>query len=50
MLKFYVVKGDEREGDGFAQVMEFDTLSQFLRFADYNRNYINEIRTLEGGE
>jgi len=47
MLKFYIVKRDEREGDGFARVREFEDLADFLRFAEYNRNYIEEIKTLD---
>jgi hypothetical protein len=47
MLKFYIVKRDEFEGDGYRKIMEFDGLAQFLRFAEYHRNYIAEIKTLD---
>jgi len=47
MLKFYIVKRDEFKGDGFTRIMEFDDLAEFLRFAEYNRNYISEIKTLD---
>ena len=50
MLKFYVKKRDESEGDGFTRIMEFDALSQFIRFAEYNRAYIEEIKTLDEDE
>jgi hypothetical protein len=46
-MRFYIVKRDEREGDGFAGIREFDSFSQFMRFAEYNRVYIEEIRTLD---
>ena len=47
MLKFYIVKRDEFEGDGYHKIMEFDGIAQFLRFAEYHRNYIAEIKTLD---
>jgi hypothetical protein len=50
MLKFHITKRDEREGDGYSEVVEFDSFQEFLRFANYHQNYIEEIRTLEGGE
>ena len=50
MLKFYVVKRDEREGDGYAKDMEFESFSQFMRWAEYHRTYIEEVKTLDGGE
>jgi len=47
MLKFYIKKRDEWEGDGFTRIMEFDELAEFIRFAEYNRAYIEEIKTLD---
>lgn len=47
MLKFYIVKRDEREGDGYHRIMEFESFSQFMRFAEYHRTYIEEIKTLD---
>ena len=49
-MKFYIVKRDEREGDGFTRVMEFETLDDFFKFASYHRQYITEIKTLEESE
>lgn len=46
-MKFYIVKRDEREGDGYSKIMEFDSFTQFMRFAEYHRTYIEEIRTLD---
>jgi hypothetical protein len=47
MLKFYIVKRDEREGDGYHKIMEFESFSQFMRFAEFHRAYIKEIKTLD---
>ncbi len=47
MLKFYIVKRDEREGDGYNKIMEFESFSQFMRFAEFHRAYIAEIKTLD---
>ena len=47
MLKFYIVKRDEHEGDGYHKIMEFESFSQFMRFAEYHRTYIEEIKTLD---
>lgn len=46
-MKFYIVKRDEREGDGYSKIVEFDSFTQFMRFAEYHRTYIEEIRTLD---
>jgi hypothetical protein len=49
MLKFYVVKREESgHSPAFAGIVEFEDLSDFIRWADYNRMYIQDIRTLEG--
>jgi hypothetical protein len=48
MLKFHITKGDEREGDGYSEVMEFQNHHDLEAYLAYNRNYIKEIRTLEG--
>ena len=51
MLKFYVVKREEYgHSKEFEGEMEFDTLQEFIKYADYHRNYIEEIWTLDGDE
>jgi hypothetical protein len=50
MLKFYIAKRDEREGDGYKDIVEFDTVEDLQRYINYNAGYIEEMRTLEGGE
>jgi hypothetical protein len=47
MLKFYILKRDEREGDGYARVMEFMNHHDLEAFLAYNRNYIIEMQTLD---
>jgi hypothetical protein len=47
MMKFYIVKRDEREGDGYSRVMEFETPEELEKFLSYHRAYIEEMRTLE---
>lgn len=47
MLRFYIVKRDEREGDGYKRVMEFDTVEDLYQYINYNRAYIEEMRTLD---
>lgn len=50
MLRFYIVKREESgHAPAFEGEMEFDSLQDFIRWADYHRNYIEEIKTLEGG-
>lgn len=46
MLKFYIVKRDEREGDGYARTMEFENHHELEDYLRYNRAYITEMRTL----
>ena len=46
-MKFYIVKRDEREGDGYKAVVEFDTVADLQRYINYNVGYIEEIRTLD---
>jgi len=46
MLKFYIVKRAEREGDGYARTMEFENHQELLEYLQYNRAYITEMRTL----
>lgn len=48
-MKFYIVKRDEREGDGYKQIMEFDTVEGLYQYINYNRAYIEEMRTLDEG-
>ena len=51
MLKFYVVKEEESgHSPAFTGILEFDSLADFIRYADYNRQYIKVIRTLDGEE
>jgi hypothetical protein len=47
MLKFYVVKREESgHSPAFTGIKEFDDLADFIRWADYHRNYIEDIWTL----
>jgi hypothetical protein len=46
MLKFYVVKRDEREGDGYKGVVDFESAEQLERWLSYHRGYIEELRTI----
>ena len=47
MLKFYIVKEDEREGDGYARIMEFETHHELEDYLRYHRAYIKEMKTLD---
>jgi len=47
MMKFYIVKRNEREGDGYRAVMEFDTVADLQRYINYNVGYIEEMRSLD---
>lgn len=48
MLKFYIIKSEESgHSPAFTGEKEFNSLADFMRYADYNRQYIEEIRTLE---
>ena len=47
MMKFYVVKEDEREGDGYKRIMEFETHHDLEDFLRYNRAYIKKMMTLD---
>ena len=46
-MKFYILKRDEREGDGYKRIMEFDTVEDLYQYINYNRAYIEEMRTLD---
>lgn len=46
-MRFYIVKRDEREGDGFAGIREFETVADLQRYINYNAGYIEEMKTLE---
>lgn len=46
-MRFYIVKRDEREGDGHKRIMEFDTVEDLYHYINYNRAYIEEMRTLD---
>ena len=50
MLKFYIEKEDESEVDGYARIVEFENHEDLERYLSYNRGYIKQIKTLEGGE
>ena len=50
MMKFYIVKRDEREGDGYTAVMEFETVADLQRYINYNVGYIEEMKTLDEDE
>ena len=45
-LAFYIVKSDEREGDGYSRIMEFENHHDLEKYLSYNRGYITEMRTL----
>jgi hypothetical protein len=47
VMKFYILKRDEREGDGYKRIMEFDTVEDLYQYINYNRAYIEEMRTLD---
>jgi hypothetical protein len=46
-VKFYIIKRDEREGDGYKQIVEFDTVEDLQQYINYNAGYIEEMRTLD---
>jgi hypothetical protein len=46
-MKFYIIKRDEREGDGYKDIVEFDTVEDLYQYINYNRAYIEEMRTLD---
>lgn len=46
-MRFYIVKRDEREGDGYKRIMEFETVEELYQYINYNRAYIDEMRTLD---
>lgn len=47
MLKFYIVKDDEREGDGYKRIVEFENHHELEDYLRYHRAYITEIKTLD---
>lgn len=47
MMKFYIEKEDEREGDGYKRIMEFDNHHDLEDYLRYHRAYITEMRTLD---
>ena len=47
MLKFYIIKEDEREGDGYKRIMEFENHHDLEDYLRYNRAYITEMQTLD---
>jgi len=47
MLKFYIVKRDEWEGDGYKRIMEFENHHELEDYLRYHRDYIEEMKTLD---
>lgn len=47
MLKFYIVKRDEREGDGYRRIVKFENHHELEDYLRYNRAYITEMQTLD---
>ena len=47
MLKFYIVKEDEREGDGYKRIVEFENHHELEDYLRYHRAYISEMKTLD---
>jgi hypothetical protein len=47
MLKFYILKRDEWEGDGYARILTFETPEELEKYLSYNRAYILEMKTLD---
>ena len=50
MMKFYIIKRDEREGDGYTRIMEFENHHDLEDYLRYNRAYIEEMKTLDEGD
>jgi hypothetical protein len=49
MLKFYIYKEEEaNHSPQFEGVKEFEDLEDFLKYANYHRPYLKEVRTIEG--
>lgn len=46
MLKFYVVKREERYGDGYEGVVEFESPAQLEKWLSYHRGYIEKMQTI----
>lgn len=46
MLKFYVVKRDEREGDGYKGIVDFDNTYDLAKWLAYHQGYIEEMHTI----
>jgi hypothetical protein len=49
-LKFYIVKRDEREGDGYGRIVEFSTPNDLEHYLTYHRGYIESMVTLGESE
>jgi hypothetical protein len=47
MMKFYIVKRDEREGDGYKRIVEFENHHDLEDYLRYNRAYIEEMKSLD---
>jgi hypothetical protein len=47
MMKFYIVKKNERDGETYPSIMEFENHHDLETFLAYNRNYIKEMQTLD---
>lgn len=50
MMKFYIVKEDEREGDGYKRIVEFENHHDLEDYLRYHRAYITEMKTLDEDE
>jgi hypothetical protein len=46
-MKFYIVKRDEREGDGYSRIMEFEYPEDLHAYLSYNIGYIEKMQTLD---
>jgi hypothetical protein len=47
MLKFFIVKEDEREGDGYSRIIKFENHHDLEDYLRYHRAYIKEMKTLD---
>lgn len=46
-MKFYIEKEDEREGDGYARIIEFENHHDLEDYLRYHRAYITKMQTLD---
>lgn len=50
LLRFYIVKREEREGDGYGRIVEFANPSDLEHYLSYHRGYIESMVTLGESE